>query len=51
VVARDASFYNPVISEEMIVKMNRFARAIGHLSQPVAYDQVVAVDYRDLWSA
>jgi len=40
-----------VISEEMIVKMNRFARTIGHLSQPVAYDQVVAVGYRDLWSA
>jgi len=51
VVARDAAFYNPVISEEMIVKMNRFARTIGHLSQPVAYDQVVAVGYRDLWSA
>ncbi len=50
VVARDAAFYNPVISEEMIVKMNRFAQAIGHLSQPVAYDQVVAVGYRDLWS-
>jgi NitT/TauT family transport system substrate-binding protein len=51
VVARDAPFYDPVISEEMIVKMNRFARTIGHLSQPVAYDQVVAVGYRDLWSA
>ena len=51
VVARDAPFYNPVISEEMIVKMNRFARTIGHLSQPVAYDQVVAAGYRDLWSA
>ena len=50
VVARDAAFYNPVISEEMIVKMNRFAQTIGHLSQPVAYDQVVAVGYRDLWS-
>jgi ABC-type nitrate/sulfonate/bicarbonate transport system substrate-binding protein len=51
VVARDVAFYNPVISEEMIVKMNRFARTIGHLSQPVAYDQVVAAGYRDLWSA
>jgi len=51
VVARDAAFYNPVISEEMIVKMNRFARTIGHLSQPVAYDQVVGIGYRDLWSA
>ena len=35
VVARDVAFYNPVISEEMIVKMNRFAQTIGHFSQPV----------------
>ena len=51
VVARDAPFYDPVISEEMVVKMNRFAQTIGHLSRPVAYDQIVAIGYRDLWSA
>jgi NitT/TauT family transport system substrate-binding protein len=49
VVARDIEFYNPVITEDAIVKMNRFAQSVGHLSGPVAYDKVVAVQYRDLW--
>ena len=51
VVARDVEFYNPVISEEAVVKMNRFAQTVGHLSRPVSYEQVVAVRYRDLWRA
>jgi ABC-type nitrate/sulfonate/bicarbonate transport system substrate-binding protein len=49
VVARDVEFYNPVITEEAIARMNRFAQSAGHLSRPVPYDQVVAVRYRDLW--
>jgi ABC-type nitrate/sulfonate/bicarbonate transport system substrate-binding protein len=49
VIARDVEFYHPAISEEAIVKMNRFAQSVGHLSRPVSYDQVVAVRYRDLW--
>lgn len=49
VVARDVEFYDPVISEEMVLKMNRFAQTVGQLSSPVAYDDVVAVRYRELW--
>ncbi|HWP23396.1 MAG TPA: ABC transporter substrate-binding protein [Candidatus Binatia bacterium] len=49
VVARDADFYDPVISEEAVARMNRFAQSVGHLSRPVPYDEVVAVRYRDLW--
>jgi ABC-type nitrate/sulfonate/bicarbonate transport system substrate-binding protein len=49
VVERDVEFYDPVISEDAIEKMNRFAYSVGHLSCPVPYDQVVAVCYRDLW--
>jgi ABC-type nitrate/sulfonate/bicarbonate transport system substrate-binding protein len=49
VVARDIEFYDPVISEEAVARMNRFAQAVGHLSRPVPYDQVVAVRFRDLW--
>ena len=49
VVARDVEFYNPVISEDAIAKMNGFAQSVGHLSQPVAYERVVAVQYRSLW--
>ena len=49
VVARDIEFYNPGITEDAIVKMNRFAQSVGHLSAPVAYDKVVAVQYRGSW--
>jgi NitT/TauT family transport system substrate-binding protein len=49
VVARDVEFYDPVISESAIEKMNRFAQSVGHLSRLVAYDQVVATRFRDLW--
>ena len=49
VVARDVEFYDPVISESAIVKMNQFAQSVGHLSRPVPYDRVVAIGYRHLW--
>lgn len=51
VVARDVEFYNPVISEEAVAKMNRFAQSVGHLSRPVPFKQVVALGYRELWQA
>jgi NitT/TauT family transport system substrate-binding protein len=50
VVARDAPFYDPVITEEMIDKMNSFARSVGQLSRPAAYADVVAVGLRTLWT-
>jgi NitT/TauT family transport system substrate-binding protein len=49
VVERDAPFYDPAISEEAVAAMNRFAMSVGHLSGPVAYDQVAALRYRELW--
>jgi len=49
VVARDVEFYDPVIREEMVLKMNRFAQTVGQLSGPVAFENVVAVRYRELW--
>jgi NitT/TauT family transport system substrate-binding protein len=49
VVERDVEFYDPVITEDAIEKINRFAYSVGHLSGPVPYEQVVAVRYRDLW--
>lgn len=51
VVARDVEFYDPVITEEAVMKMNRFAQSVGHLSGPVAYENVVAVQFRELWNA
>ena len=49
IVKRDAPFYNPVISEDAVTGLNRFAQAIGHLQGPVPYEKVVAVRFRDLW--
>jgi ABC-type nitrate/sulfonate/bicarbonate transport system substrate-binding protein len=51
VVERDAPFYDPVISEEAVMSLNRFAQTVGHISGPVPYEQVVAVRFRELWRA
>ena len=51
VVERDVPFYNPVISEEAVAKMNRFAQSVGHLSGPVPYANVVAIQFHELWDA
>jgi ABC-type nitrate/sulfonate/bicarbonate transport system substrate-binding protein len=50
IVERDLPFYDPVISEAAVATMNGFAQAIGLLAAPVAYDEVVATRFRDLWS-
>ena len=49
-IERDAPFYDPSIPEDAVESMNRFAQATGLLSGPVPYDQVVATQFRDLWS-
>ena len=50
-VERDLPFYDPVIHEDAVRAMNDFARALGFLPAPVAYEQVVAVRFRPLWTA
>ena len=49
-IERDVAFYDPVITEEAIASINAFAQAIGHLSGPVPYDQVVDVRFRQWWT-
>ena len=49
VVERDVEFYNAAISEAAVEKMNRFAQSVGHLSRPVKYEDVVAVQCQSLW--
>ena len=49
-MTRDLPFYDPVISEDAVAVMNRFAQDIGLLPGPVAYAQVVATRYRPLWT-
>jgi len=48
-IERDLPYYDPVISEEVVTKMNRFAQDVGLLSGPVPYEQVVAAGFRHLW--
>jgi NitT/TauT family transport system substrate-binding protein len=50
-IRRDLPYYDPRISPESVAAMNDFARSAGLLSAPVAYEQVVAVQFRDLWEA
>jgi len=50
IVARDASFYDPVITEQAVAVLNRFSQTVGHLSGPLPYEQVVAVRFRHIWS-
>ena len=49
VVERDLPFYDPAIEEEAVAVMNGFARSIGLLTGPVAYEDTVAMRFRNLW--
>jgi ABC-type nitrate/sulfonate/bicarbonate transport system substrate-binding protein len=49
-IERDVMFYDPVVSEQAIAGLNGFAQAIGYLSGPVPYEQVVDVRFRKLWT-
>ena len=48
-IRRDLPYYDPMISEDTVTKMNRFAQDVGLLSRPVPYDQIVASQFSHLW--
>jgi hypothetical protein len=48
-VARDAPFYDPAITGEMVGHISRFAREIGALEGDVRYDELVATQFAALW--
>jgi hypothetical protein len=50
-IERDAPFYDATISVEAIDGLNRFAKANGLIADPIPYDQLVAAQFRPLWSA
>ena len=50
VVARDLPYYDPVISEEAVAGMSRFAVATGLAHEPAAYERLVATRFRQLWT-
>ena len=49
-IKRDSPYYNPTISEESVLKMNRFAQDVGLLSGPIPYEQVVDTRFHHLWT-
>jgi ABC-type nitrate/sulfonate/bicarbonate transport system substrate-binding protein len=48
-IRRDAPFYDPAISRRSVEALNAFARNMGILSGPVAYEQVVATQFSRFW--
>jgi ABC-type nitrate/sulfonate/bicarbonate transport system substrate-binding protein len=49
-IARDAPFYRANISTEAVDGLNRFAEAVGLISEPVPYERMVASQFRRLWN-
>ena len=50
-IRRDLPYYDATISEPFVTGMNQFARDVGILKGQVAYAQVVATQFRSLWTA
>jgi NitT/TauT family transport system substrate-binding protein len=48
-IARDAPFYDATITSEAVDGINKFAIANGLIDRPLAYEQIVAARFRDLW--
>lgn len=49
-IRRDLPYYDATIATETVANMNRFAQEIGLLSEPVAYEDVVAKQFTHLWT-
>jgi ABC-type nitrate/sulfonate/bicarbonate transport system substrate-binding protein len=50
-VGRDAPFYDATITPEAVDGLNKFAMANGLLATPLAYEQIVAAQFRDIWKS
>jgi len=48
-VARDAPFYDPVITQTTVTRMNAFAMSVDLLPEQVSYEQVVATELARSW--
>lgn len=49
IIRHDLPYYDLSISPEMVAGMNEFARDLGLLTQPKAYEDVVAACFAPLW--
>jgi ABC-type nitrate/sulfonate/bicarbonate transport system substrate-binding protein len=50
-IRRDLPYFDASISEKTIAGVNAFARDMGILKGDVPYDQIVATQFRDAWTA
>ena len=50
VVRRDLPYYDATVREGFVLGMNEFMAGLGWLKGPVPYEQVVAVEFNDLWA-
>ena len=50
-IHRDLPYYDASISESFVTSMNQFARDLGLLTGHVAYEKIVATQFRPLWQA
>jgi ABC-type nitrate/sulfonate/bicarbonate transport system substrate-binding protein len=51
IIARDSEFYQPQITPQAVSGLNAFAQAVGLLAEPVSYDDLVATQFRNEWTA
>ena len=49
-IQRDVPYYDASISAEFVAGMNQFARDVGILKGFPRYEDVVATEFRDLWT-
>jgi NitT/TauT family transport system substrate-binding protein len=49
-IRRDTPYYQAEITREAVAGLNKFALAVGLISEPVAYDRLVATQFGDLWN-
>jgi NitT/TauT family transport system substrate-binding protein len=48
-IKRDAPYYDAEITHQAVDGLMRFATGYGLISEPVAYEKLVATQFRDLW--
>ncbi|MCZ6591931.1 MAG: ABC transporter substrate-binding protein, partial [Alphaproteobacteria bacterium] len=51
VVERDLPYYDASISREFVSGMSQFSQDVGLIKAPLEYEQVVATQFSELWTA
>jgi NitT/TauT family transport system substrate-binding protein len=48
-IRRDLPYYDATVSKDFVAGMNRFSRDAGILTGDVAYEDIVATQFSQLW--